>query len=75
MLSNYSDSLTAMTATGIVATQTMPSNPVSAIILTLLTGVIAPLIKFAIQEKINRKNQKTKKNVQNRQKTHINTSN
>ena len=71
MLEKYSDSLTAMTATGIMATKTIPESPVSAIVLTLLTGVIAPLIRFAIMEKINRK-RKTQKNVQNRQKNNIN---
>jgi hypothetical protein len=71
MLEKYSDSLTAMTATGIMATTTIPESPVSAIVLTLLTGVIAPLIRFAIMEKINRK-RKLNKNVQNRQKTYFN---
>jgi hypothetical protein len=71
MLEKYSDSLTAMTATGIMATTTIPESPVSAIVLTLLTGVIAPLIRFAIIEKINRK-RKLNKNVQNRQKTYFN---
>ena len=71
MLGKYSDSLTAMTATGIMATTTIPESPVSAIVLTLLTGVIAPLIRFAIMEKINRK-RKTQKDVQDRQKKYFN---